>query len=361
MGNARFLYNNLVTDESMITVSSLRTGVVTDAKKEGAGAAIITTSGNYTGSLDKEYIIEIDSVAVGAEIGQATFRWSNGGGSWNASGVATSSVSILLEAGVYIKWTAGTGDDFVIADKWYLKGINLWNANAMIDLDRDHRYRSAALESPNTIVIDLGSAQTFDSLVIYDHNLTNAAAITLEADAAATFDSNGGSPQVSESVTWNADKILHYLAASATKQHARLKITDAENPDGYIEIGELFLSSYLELTKNYIEGYSKGFEFIYDQQVNKFGVPRNRFYNKQRKFSYKFGVIQPVDVASLEDFLDSITDRATGQLKPFFYNDDSTYPSEKTWMVDIYGMPEDHQVRDYYNVPLEFTERMTSI
>lgn len=147
MSKGRFLYQNRITDESMISVSSLRPGIVTDAKKEGTGSATITPSGNYSGSGDKEYIIEIDSVAAGAEIGQATFRWSNGGGAWNTSGVATSATNILLEEGIYIKWTAGSGDDFVIADRWYFKGINLFNATAMIDLDRDHRFRSAGLDT----------------------------------------------------------------------------------------------------------------------------------------------------------------------------------------------------------------------
>ena len=147
MGKGRFLYDNLITGESMVSVSSLRTGLVTAALKEGTGSATITVSGNYSGTIDLEYIIEIDSVAGGAEIGQATFKWSDGGGTWDASGVATSATDILLNNGVYVRWTAGTGDDFVLADTWYFKGINLFNAGKMIDLDRDHRFRSSALDS----------------------------------------------------------------------------------------------------------------------------------------------------------------------------------------------------------------------
>ena len=47
MGKCRFLYNNLITDESMFTVSSLRTGLVTAALKEGTGSATLNPSGNY--------------------------------------------------------------------------------------------------------------------------------------------------------------------------------------------------------------------------------------------------------------------------------------------------------------------------
>jgi len=147
MALARWMYSNLITDVSMITVSSLRAGVVTAALKDGTGSAVLNTSGAFSGTEDLEYILEIDSVAGGAEVGQATFKWSDGGGTWDASGVTTSATNILLNNGVYINWTSVIGDDFVVGDKWYFKGINLFNVATLIDLDRDHRYRSTGLDS----------------------------------------------------------------------------------------------------------------------------------------------------------------------------------------------------------------------
>ena len=147
MSKPRFIYDNLITSETMISVSSLRNGLVTSAKKEGTGSAVITTSGNYSGATDLEYIVEIDSIAGGAEVGQATFKWSDGGGTWDANGVTTSATSILLNNGVYILHTTGTGADFVVGDKWYFKGINLFNAGKVIDRDRDHSYRSKELDT----------------------------------------------------------------------------------------------------------------------------------------------------------------------------------------------------------------------
>ncbi len=146
MGNSRFLYNNLITSESMITVSSLRPGLVSSPLKSGTGSAILNTSGNYSGSTDLEYIIEIDGLGTG-EVGSSTFKWSDGGGGWDATGVTTSATNILLNNGVYVNWTTGSGADFVLADKWYFKAWNLFNAGKIIDLDRDTRYRSATLSS----------------------------------------------------------------------------------------------------------------------------------------------------------------------------------------------------------------------
>lgn len=147
MAKCRFIYENLITTETMLSVSSLRSGIVTTAKKEGAGSAILVPSGAFSGAIDLEYIVEIDSIGAGAEVGQATFRWSDGGGTWDGSGITTLATNILLNNGVYIKWTTGVGADFVVGDKWYFKGINLFNAGKMIDLNRDHSYRSSDLDS----------------------------------------------------------------------------------------------------------------------------------------------------------------------------------------------------------------------
>lgn len=361
MSKARFIYNNLITSEDMLAVSSLRSGMVTAAKKEGTGSAVLTPSGNFSGAADLEYIVEIDSIAGGAEVAQATFRWSDGSGSWNADGVTTSASGILLNNGVYIQWASGTGADFVVGDRWYFKGINLFNPGKMIDLDRDHFYRSAALEAPNTITITLDAEAQIDALVLYDHNFSSAATIVLWGDDAATFDSDGGSPQVIEAVTWAANKILHYLAAAdRTKKYWQLRITDAANPDTYIEIGELFLGSYMELSANYVEGYSKGFELLFDEKKTPYGVGRKRFYNKQRYFEYDFNYIGSADVTLLETMLDALTNKDAGTMKPFFFNDDSATPAN-TWLVDLSALPEEHETRDYFSSPLEFVEVMRSV
>jgi hypothetical protein len=361
MGKARFLYNNLITAETMITVSSLRSGVVTSALKSGTGSAVLNPSGNYSGVVDREYIIEIDSIAGGAEVGQATFKWSDGGGTWNATGVLTSAVNILLGDGVYINHTTGSGADFVVGDKWYFKGINLFNAGKMIDLDRDHLYRSAALESPNTITVDLGSAQEVKAIIIQDHNFTSAATLTLEADAAATFDSGaGGNPQFSEAVTWNDEKIVHYLSAATTKQYWRLKVTDAANPDTYIEIGELFLGSYLELTRNYSEGFREETTFLMERNRTPYGVGKNHFYNSQLTFEFDFKVMPAADVTSIKTLLTAIASRSTGIFKPFWLNKSSATPNE-SWLVEIESLPVDHLSRGFYEMPLRFTEVLRSV
>ena len=362
MGKARFLYKNLIADEATISVSSLRDGIVMGAMKDGEGSAVITTSGSYTGSVDREYIIEIDSVVAGNEIGQATFKWTNGGGAWNATGVATADINIELECGVQVKWTAGAGNDFEPGDRWYFKTVNLFNPGKMIDMDRDSRYRSKELESPNTITLDLSSLDdpTFRSLVLYDHNLTNGATIVLEADDAETFDSDGGSPQVSEAVAWNADRIVHYPAAAIAKDYVRLKITDTANPDGCIEIAELFLGNYFEPSKNFSLGGGAARRMLFNENSTPFGKRRRRYFNARRSFGLSYDHIPEADVDGFDALFEEIGDRDTGILRPIWFNEDSAHPS-RTWMVGLTELPVARPLADKYSLTLDMVEEVKSV
>lgn len=356
----RFLYSNLITAASMITVSSLRSGIVTGALKDGTGSATINTSGAYSGTEDLEYIAEIDSIAGGAEVGQATFRWSDGGGSWNANGVTTSAVDILLNNGVYINWTTGSGADFVVGDRWYFKGVNMFSSAKLIDLNRDHRYRSATLGAPNTITIDLGSAQEVKALILHDHNFTSAATHLLEADDAATFDSDGGSAQFSNAITWNSEKIVHFLSAATTKRYWRVSITDASNTDSFIEIGELYLGSYMELSRNYAVGFGEETEFLMESNRTPYGVGDDRFYNSRIAFGFEWSAIVAADITKLRALISSVASRSLGTFKPFWFCKDSASPNE-SYLVKIQSWPFSHMARTWYETELTLIEVLTSI
>ena len=202
-----------------------------------------------------------------------------------------------------------------------------------------------------TINIDLGSAQEVKVLVIFDHNMTSAATITLKGVEPTIF---------SESVTWVSGKILHYLSAATTKRYWQLQITDAANTDLYIDIGEIFLGSYMELSKTYSVGFSKGFKLLYDSNRTPYGVTKKRFYNRQRTFEYNFNLILVADIVLLETMIDSIASKSTGQLKPFWFNDDSA-TTANNWLVDISAIPEEHRSTPFYSTVLQLIEVMKSI
>lgn len=329
----RFLYNNLITSQDMFTISSLRVGTVTTAVKDGTGSATMQTSGDFTGATDLEYTIEIDSIAAGAEVEQATFKWSDGGGTWDATGVTASATPTVLNNGVYVAFTTGSGADFVVGDKWYFKAINLFNGEKMITWRRDDRYRSKELSSPNTIVIDLGSAQEIKALALYDHNFTSGVTLLLEGNTADAW----GAPAFSEAVTYNADKILHYLSSAQTYRYWRLSVTDTSNTDAYIEIGELFLGSYLELTYNFAYDPQTEFNFILQTEQNEHGVDFDRFGNIQESLNLTFNGLPDTDITLIKTMLAALGSRTTGKYNPLYFNEDSAYPNN-FWMMKLTGL-----------------------
>jgi len=349
------MYDNLLNDADMLTISSLKTGTVTTALKNGTGSAVITTEGDFSGTEDLEYTIEIDSVAGGKEVGQATFKWTDGQGSWNATGVTTSSSPITLNNGVNVSWASGTGDDFELEDTWYFKAVNLYNGERLLDWDRDSRYRSSALESPNTITIDLVSSQEIKALVIYDHNFTSNATITLKGHTSDSW----GSPDFSEAVTWASDKILHYLSSATTKRYWRLEVTDAGNSDNYIEIGELFIGSYFEPAETFqFRTGARDIKSIIKQNKTAFGVAKKRFFNFQRDFKYKLNHISDID--SYIDMIETIIDRSDGSITPVYFNEDETSLSD-FWMVELESLPYKLTTNNLQSSKLRMLEVVSSV
>ncbi|HOD97826.1 MAG TPA: hypothetical protein PLT63_03530 [Syntrophales bacterium] len=362
MGKARFIYQNHIPDEDAFTVSSLQPGQVTAALKDGSGSASITVSGSFTGAVDKEYVIEIDSIAGGAEVGQATFKWSDGGGSWNASAVTTPSAPTELNSGVKVAFSSGDGADFVVGDRWYFKGINLFNAGKLIDLNRDSRYRSGSLEEPNTIDADMGSDQSVLVVVIFDHNFTSGAAISISGDSASTFDSGiGGAPEYSESIVWNEDGIVHYMTTPSTYRYWRLSVEDTSNSDGYIEIGELLIGSYAELSRNYNYEFSRSQGFIFTQNETAMGIRRARYYNARRIIEINQTYLTLSDISKLENMAETLNSKSAGTMKPFYFNFDSAVPND-TFMVQLTGLARERAgtAAELYHSPMTLEEVIKS-
>ena len=100
-------------------------------------------------------------------------------------------------------------------------------------------YRSVT----DSTIIKISTRITASYLFILNHNLTSTAVITLEGNDTDAW----GAPSFQETVNYDSDKC--YLNFNeATYNYWRLVITDDDtNADGYIEIGLLFLSTYLQM------------------------------------------------------------------------------------------------------------------
>jgi hypothetical protein len=316
----------------------------------------MTTSGSFSGTQDLEYVVEIDSVSGGAEVGSATFRWSDDGGiTWDADGVTTSASATLLGDGVYIEFTAGTGNDFVLGDTWYLRGINYFNPAKLIDSSRDTRYRSSGLDNPNWIKISLDSAVSADCIAIYDHNFSSSAVITIQGNASDSW----GAPTFSETVTWNNCKILHYFASSQSFQYWRLVISDETNAAAYIQISELCLGEYLALSRAPAWGRGRDNAFVGRSLATEFGSTKRLFRNWSTTLNYSFDFLTETDINNLLTMITAISSQDTGAISPIFFNEISDTPNE-FWLVTFDNIGEKYEFDGRYSLDLSLSEVMKS-
>ena len=94
------------------------------------------------------------------------------------------------------------------------------------------------------IKIDAGSGNTITATcaAILSHNLTSGATIKIQANATDDW----AAPAIDETFTYDGDIMIQYFT-SGSYRYWRFYFDDASNPDGYIEIGRLFLGPYLQL------------------------------------------------------------------------------------------------------------------
>jgi len=318
-------YNNLITDHSMLILSSQATGKTSGSGKVGTGVATMAITGNFAGAFDLTYDLEIDSVAGGTEIGEATFKWRNsesGVGVWEETGVLTRSTAYALSAdglgtGLSITHTGRTGEDFASGDSWQWFARATYGTERLLDRNRMTGWRSTGDSSEN-IVIDLGSAQTPTLVIIHDHNLTSGATVTIEAHTSDSW----GSPSYSYEFTSITDPLYYYIPTTQNYRYWRLVFEDSSNPDGYISINNIFLGTYLALqATNASWGSSAQDGYMLQSNDSASGVYRRYSYAQQQRLSLQFGdTMSNDDIDSLIALQAALVDENTNIVKPCWFH-----------------------------------------
>jgi hypothetical protein len=324
-GPLRFFDNNEITDGSMITPASQASGVVSGAKKTiGIASAIMAVTGTYTGLNDLFYTVQIDSTTPGTEIGQATFRWRTTAtlsGSWEATGVTTSSSFLNLNYGVQIAWKVGTGQDVNEGDTWTFYATAVFGAAKLLSFDRNAIFRTGATFP---FVIDLGSAQRITAFALLDHNLTSGGTLTLQANTSDSW----GSPAYSQAVSNNNPA---YLYLDQTYRYWRVVPVDVSL--SYFQAGQLFLGTYLELSRiNAAWGSVRGQNYILQKNISYTGLQRNKAYARQRTLDLDFPLLRKTDFEDLVSMQEALIDLTTGDVSPLFVHLFSDESDTLYWM-----------------------------
>lgn len=105
------------------------------------------------------------------------------------------------------------------------------------------RYTRTTGLSSQTWKIDAGVGNTItaSAAAIIGHNITSGATIKIQGNATDSW----GSPTVDETFTHSSGLMVKFFTQSSLR-FWRFLVTDASNPDGYIEIGRLFLCTYYQ-------------------------------------------------------------------------------------------------------------------
>ncbi len=355
MSKCRFLYENEITAASQIAVSSSFYGVIGGIYAEQLGSATVQNGGLYSASEDKGYVAEIDSVAAGKEVGQATFKWfDDDGQTWSETGVTTQTGAYLMSNGVTVQFATGTGDDFELGDKWSWICKNNYGKQKIFDLDRDFVYRSRSLDDPNTITLTFASAKNIKALAILDHNLSSAAVITLMGNTSDAW----GAPAYSQVVAWNTEKIGYYL--DQTYQYWRLQISDQSNSDGYIEIGELYLGDYLELSKNHNYDWDQITAAFETSQKSRAGADKISLDYLQEGFQLAFNYIPKTDIDSLLSMFKAVKNEAAGTVSPVFFNIVSDEPNNFFLVHLGLNFTRKNRFLDQYDIAFKLLEAVKS-
>lgn len=309
---------NLIRSASILTPSTEKPGSAGAPVKQGLGSATAVTGGAYTGPGDAWYRVEIDSTAAGTEIGQATFRWTDGGPVWNATGVTVTGFPQELNHGLTIKFVGGPEADFAAGDVWEFLAVKHFGRERLLDLNRDTGWRSAGLDDAQYIRIDLGEARRVETLIIADHNFSETAETVLQAHASDEW----SNPAFETAVPYHPDLMAVYL--DGTYRFWRIAVADPTNPDGFIRVGELFLGSYLELAQAAIP-----------DELTRRLVASEPFATPREAFSFDLLVNSPEEALVLRDFFRSLHRPESGRDDPFFFCRDPDDPSYATRLVRL--------------------------
>jgi len=101
-------------------------------------------------------------------------------------------------------------------------------------------WRSTAVTA-QTVVVDLGTATNITAAAVIGHNLTSGAVITLEGNPADSW----ASPSVTTTITTITGGMCLNYFAGGSQRYWRFTIDNATGGTSYIEIGRLWLGTYL--------------------------------------------------------------------------------------------------------------------
>jgi len=328
MGKGRWLYDNYITSAGMITLSSAQNGQVGRTVPQALGGAMLWAQGRYTGDDDRKYEVQIDDVASGAAIGQATFAWrSDLDDGWREQRQPTSSIPRELEDGVMIKWNSGQGDDFVKGDRWTFLAMRLNGRAALAADDPDRQWRASgcALE---TISVDLGQTRAVGAMILGHHNLSDQAQALLLGNDTDQW----SAPALVQTLNLTQPHLVCFPESS--HRFWRLELRDPANPEGILRVSQFFLGRCLEPGLNYIYGSERSTLYNRSETTSAGNLTGACQAGQAESLRLAYRSLRAEDVRALRELLDSVHRGSGGKVRPVWLCPDVDERSDL-----IFGLP----------------------
>ena len=313
MSACGFLFQNLARDPAQVTPSSARPGMVGAPAPRSEGSATALASGEHTAGQDQVFLVEIDSVVQGQEVGQATFRWRRSDSvGWEESGRPTSIIHQDLADGVRIKWLSGTGADFALGDAWTILAMRAQGGAMLLDRDRDTEWVSLAC-AQESLTLDLGQPRPAPVLALLDHNLTPEAEIRLLADDGPDWEC----PARARSLACTSPHLV--CLSDWTARHWRLAISDPANPEGCLRASLIYLGGCFSPSRTFRAGYQRSLVAGRSTTVTDAGKLSGSARGLAQSWQIGFRGLNDADLASFEALFAASHDPASGLLSPLVF------------------------------------------
>jgi hypothetical protein len=315
------------------------------------GTAVAYTAGLHQGVQDRVFGVEIDSLAAGESVGQATFRWRRADqADWEQTGVSTQRQYVNLADGVCIKWVSGQGPDFLRGDSWSILAGRNQGPALLLDRDRDTCWQ--ALDCLNeSLTMDLGDSLPVPALLLADHNLTPGARATLLADDQPD---HWQAPAFSQELAITRPHLCAWPGVS--HRYWRLVLEDPGNPAGCITASLLYLGGYLQPSRMFAAGYGRTWLAGRSTTATDAGKVAGSTRGLAESWRISFRGLNQNDVDAFQAMYQAINDPLRGRLNPLFFTPFGEDPSSTLYCLPGASLTPVYQHLGSYALDLELEE-----
>jgi hypothetical protein len=354
MSGCRFMYQNQISTPAMLKVSSARPGLVGLPVPKAWGSAVAYAQGLHSGDQDQVFRLEIDSLAQGQAVGQATYRWQRADSpAWEETGVPTGVAVRLLADGVGVKWVSGQGQDFCLGDAWTILAGRAQGAAALLDSDRDTAWQAQGCQAEH-LTVDLGQPARITAVILADHNLSDQAQAVLLADPAADWEQ----PAFAQPLALTWPHLALFLDHAC--RHWRLSLADPANPQGAIQAGGLYLGGHFAPARTFGAQYVRGLAASRALTSTDAGKTAGCAKALAQAWSLAFNGLDETDLAGFEAMFRAIHDVASGRLSPLWFTPFDDQPAATVYCLPGDTLEPSHQYQGRYSLNLNLQEMVRS-